>query len=140
MDSEKRKERAKALLTACDKGDGAAAAELINPDFTFQFMQDTSGWSVDGAEVSTRLDHDTFLNHGVSAAETVTKDKRLNFSFERAVCEGDNVMILGQSDALSLKGEPYRNKYCWYLRFDGERISELREYCDTKLANDVLFD
>jgi ketosteroid isomerase-like protein len=140
MTPDERKETARQLLKACDMGDGEAAAKLINDDFTFQFMEKADTWIVDGQEVSTRLDKATFLNYGISAAEQVTRDKRLNFSFDLAVGEGDHVMILGKSDAISLKGKPYQNNYVWYLRFTGDGISELREYCDTKHAHDVLFD
>lgn len=140
MGPEEQKEKAKQLLKACDAGDADAAAALIADDFTFQFMEKADSWMVDGQEVSTKLDRATFLNYGVSAAENVTLDKVLNFSFELAVSDGPHVMILGQSNAKSLKGKPYNNNYCWYLRFSGDRISELREYCDTKHAHDVLFD
>jgi len=140
MLSDERKQKARQLLKACDVGDGEAAAKLINDDFTFRFMEKAETWTVDGKEVSTTLDKATFLNYGVSAAENVTKDKLLNLSFDLTVGEGDHVMILGKSDALSLKGKPYQNNYVWYLRFTGNGISELREYCDTKHAHDVLFD
>jgi ketosteroid isomerase-like protein len=140
MNSDERKEKAKQLLKACDMGDAEAAEKLINDDFTFQFMEKADTWTVDGQEVSTRLDKPTFLNYGLGAAEQVTSNKRFNFGFDLAVNEGDHVMILGTSDARSLKGDPYRNNYVWYVRFSGEGISELREYCDTKHAHDVLFD
>lgn len=140
MTSEERKETARKLLRACDVGDAATAEALINEDFTFQFMEKADSWTVDGQEVSTRLDKPTFLAYGLSAADQVTSNKRFNFGFDLAVCEGDHVMILGTSDAVSLKGAPYRNNYVWYVRFAGDGISELREYCDTKHAHDVLFD
>ncbi|MDG2003482.1 MAG: hypothetical protein P8J20_09145 [Novosphingobium sp.] len=140
MDADGMKEKARQLLKACDLGDAASAAKLINDDFTFQFMEKAETWVVDGQEVSTKLDKPTFLDHGLGAAEQVTSGKRFNFSFDLAVSEGDHVMILGTSNALSLKGEPYQNNYVWYLRFSGDGISELREYCDTKHAHDVLFD
>lgn len=139
MNSEDMKDRARQLLKACDAGDGDAAEALISDDFTFRFMEQAESWSVDGQEVSTTLDRGTFLQYGVTAAAAVTQDK-LNFAFDLAVCEGPHVMVLGTSNALSLKGEPYKNNYCWYVRFDGDRISMLREYCDTKHARDVLFD
>ena len=131
MTADERKEKAKQLLKACDLGDAAAAASLINDDFTFQFMEKADTWTVDGQEVSTKLDKPTFLNYGLSAAESVTSGKRFNFAFDLAVTEGDHVMILGTSDALSLKGDPYRNNYVWYVRFSGDGISELREYTDS---------
>lgn len=139
MGPDEQKERAKQLLQACDTGDAEAADALIAEDFTFQFMEKADSWAVDGEEVSTKLDRKTFLVHGVGAAAQVTQDK-LNFSFELAVSEGPYVMILGQSNAKSLKGKAYNNNYCWYFRFTGDRVSEMREYCDTKHAHDVLFD
>lgn len=140
MDCEGRKQMAQQLLRACDIGDAPAAAGLINDDFTFRFMEQADSWTVDGQEVPTSLDKAAFLNHGLGAAEQVTSSKRFNFGFDLAVCEGDHVMILGTSDALSLKGDPYRNNYVWYVRFCGDGISEMREYCDTRHAHDVLFD
>jgi len=139
MELDEQKERARRLLKACDDGDREKAEALIADDFTFQFMEKADSWAVDGEVVSTKLDKQTFLVHGVGAAAQVTQDK-LNFSFDLAVSEGPHVMILGQSNAKSLKGKPYNNNYCWYVRFTGDRISELREYCDTKHAHDVLFD
>jgi len=140
MSSGERKDKAKELLRACDLGDAEAAATLINDDFTFQFMEKAETWTVDGQEVSTKLDKATFLQYGLGAADQVTSNKRFNFGFDLAVNEGDHVMILGTSDAVSLKGDPYRNNYVWYVRFSGDNISELREYTDTKHAHDVLFD
>jgi ketosteroid isomerase-like protein len=140
MDGEEKKEMARQLLGACDRGDGEAAARLINDDFTFRFMEHAETWTVDGQEVSTTLDRDTFLDYGISSADQVTRDGKFGFAFDLAVCEGDHVMILGTSDTHSHKGKPYRNSYVWYVRFSGDGISEMREYCDTKLAHDVLFD
>lgn len=135
-----RKDKAKQLLRACDAGDADAAALLLNEDFTFRFMENAETWTVDGQEVSTTLDRTTFLTYGITSAEQVTSDKKFGFGFDLAVSEGDHVMILGTSDTHSLKGDPYRNNYVWYVRFTGDGISEMREYCDTKHAHDVLFD
>jgi len=140
MGADERKDKAMQLLKACDMGDGEAASALINDDFTFRFMENAETWTVDGQEVSTTLDRTTFLTYGITSAEQVTSDKKFGFAFDLAVSEGDHVMILGTSDTHSLKGDPYRNNYVWYVRFTGDGISEMREYCDTKHAHDVLFD
>ncbi|MCX7864876.1 MAG: hypothetical protein N2423_07570, partial [Novosphingobium sp.] len=87
MTPEDRKEKARQLLRACDRGDAAAAAALINEDFTFQFMEKAKSWTVKGQEVPTRLDRQTFLAHGLSATDRVTSSKRFNFGFDLALCE-----------------------------------------------------
>ena len=139
MNAEEQKEKAKALLKACDAGDVSAASALIADDFTFQFMDHSASWSVDGVEIASILDRETFLTNGVTAGEAVTRDG-LNFEFDIAVGEGPYVALFGRSNGTSIKGKPYKNNYCWYVKFSGNNISELREYCDTNLAHQVLFD
>lgn len=139
MRSEQQKENAMALLRACDAGDAAAANALIADNFTFQFMDHSASWSVDGVEVASILDRDTFLTQGIAAGENVTRDG-LNFEFDLAISEGPHVALFGRSNGTSLKGEKYSNTYCWYVGFSGDKITELREYCDTHLAHRILFD
>lgn len=139
MNSQQQKEKAKTLLLACDAGDVAAADMLIADNFTFQFMDHSASWSVDGHEISSKLDRETFLRQGVTAGEAVTRDG-LNFAFDLAISEGPHVAIFGKSNGTSKSGKEYANSYCWYVGFSGEKIAELREYCDTHLAHQVLFD
>jgi ketosteroid isomerase-like protein len=139
MHPEEQKKRAIELLHAVDRGDAAATLKLISDDFHFQFMERRASWSVDGKEVSTRLDKETFLKHGVTAVANVTKDG-MHFKVHMAISEGPVVALFGESDGTSLKGKRYNNTYCWRFTFSGDKVSEMLEYCDTHHAHEVLFD
>jgi ketosteroid isomerase-like protein len=42
-------------------------------------------------------------------------------------------------NATSLKGGAYNNNYCWRIRFSGDKLCELLEFCDSHHAYEVLF-
>ena len=52
--------------------------------------------------------------------------------------EGDRVAVESESQADVINGTTYNNRYHCLLLFRGDRISEVREYCDTKYAADTL--
>lgn len=139
MTGEEKKAMAAKLLHGSASGDAAAVGSVINADFTFRFMQQAETWSADGIETSATLDRDSYLAHGVPVSGQITRDG-MHFTLELFVLDGDWLAVFGHSNATSLKGKPYNNEYCWRIRFSGQGISELREYCDTKHAYDVLFE
>ncbi|MGE3690402.1 MAG: nuclear transport factor 2 family protein [Novosphingobium sp.] len=139
MTEEEKKDMAARLLHASASGDAETVRAVINPDFTFRFMQKAESWSSDGKEVSATLDRDAYLENGVTVCKQITRDG-MHFTIELIVLDGDWMAVFGHSNATSLKGKPYNNNYCWRLRFSGNGVSELREYCDTKHAYDVLFE
>jgi ketosteroid isomerase-like protein len=54
------------------------------------------------------------------------------------VTEGPHVFVLAEADTIAAKGRPYRQRYAFYLRFEGELIAEGREYNDTNLVREVF--
>lgn len=139
MTREEKQAMAATLLHGSASGDAAAVASVINPDFTFRFMQKAESWSADGIETSATLDRDNYLKSGVPVSNQITRDG-MHFTLELFVLDGDWLAVFGHSNATSLQGKPYNNEYCWRIRFSGEGISELREYCDTHHAYEVLFE
>lgn len=139
MTDEVKKDMAARLLHASAGGDVEGVRAVINPDFTFRFMQKAESWSADGIETSATLDHDNYLAYGVPVSRQITRDG-MHFTIELYVLDGDWMAVFGHSNATSLKGKPYNNNYCWRLRFSGNGVSELREYCDTHHAYEVLFE
>ena len=57
---------------------------------------------------------------------------------EEIIAEGDRVVVLARGEVKTVRGEDYNNSYCFVLRMRGGRIVEVREYCDTALAERVL--
>jgi ketosteroid isomerase-like protein len=140
MTPEEQKKAAVELLEACEHDDVPTAERLLAPDFVYENMEPSAAaWSVNGQEVSNRLDRDTFIKFGVPANKTVTRDG-MHFRYDLLMSEGPHVAIFGGSDAIAHNGKPYANCYCWFFRFSGDRISLLREYRDTYLSRAVLFD
>jgi ketosteroid isomerase-like protein len=52
--------------------------------------------------------------------------------------EGPHVMVLAEADTVGIKGRRYRQRYAFYLRFEGDLIAEGREYNDTNLVREVF--
>ena len=53
---------------------------------------------------------------------------------EEIIAEGDRVVVLARGEVKTVRGEDYNNSYCFVLRMRDGRIAEVREYCDTALA------
>ena len=63
----------------------------------------------------------------------------LNMKFGTVICEGDHCAIQAESNATAMNGKKYNNRYHFDIRFDGDKIAEVREYCDTNHAREVFF-
>ena len=63
----------------------------------------------------------------------------LSMKFGTIICEGDHCAIQAESNATAMNGKKYNNRYHFYLRFAGDKIAEVREYCDTNHAREVFF-
>ncbi len=46
--------------------------------------------------------------------------------------------MLAAADTIASNGRNYRQRYSFYLRFEGGRIAEGREYNDTNLVREVF--
>lgn len=139
LTTDEMKDVATRLLHASASGDVETVASLINDDFHFQFMQKADSWSADGKETSAKLDRENYLAYGVPVSRQITRDG-MHFTVELILIDEPWVAVFGHSNATSLKGKEYNNNYCWRILFSGGKVSELREYCDTHHAYEVLFE
>lgn len=57
---------------------------------------------------------------------------------EHVVVAGDEAVVELRSDATARNGLKFDNRYCWVMRFDGERIVEVRAYLDSALVARAL--
>jgi ketosteroid isomerase-like protein len=62
----------------------------------------------------------------------------LKLKVEVVICEGEHVAALAAADTIASNGRRYRQRYNFYLRFEGDRIAEGREYNDTNLVREVF--
>lgn len=56
----------------------------------------------------------------------------------RFIADGDIVAVEAKGSNLTKQGQRYDNDYCLVFRFDGGRIKEVREYCDSVLTEKAL--
>jgi ketosteroid isomerase-like protein len=61
-----------------------------------------------------------------------------NFKFGVAISEGPHVAIQLEGDAIASNGKRYNNRYHFYFRFEGDKIAQVREYCDTNHVREVF--
>lgn len=54
------------------------------------------------------------------------------------VAEGDQVVVEARGDMTTRDGQKYDNEYCLIYRFEGGKIVEMREYCDSQLCEQRL--
>lgn len=139
MTPEAKKEAVVRLQKALDAGDRDTVAALLHDDYEFLSMEVADEWQENGKTFSGRLNKAQYLEFGVPACQRVTRGG-MNFTFELAACDGDHVFLLGNSNAIGHNGKPYNNVYCWYFRFEGDKIIHKREYRDTHHSRLVLFD
>lgn len=59
-------------------------------------------------------------------------------TIDRLIADGDYVVALVQGEARTHDGRPYDNTYCHVFRIVDGRITEVVEYLDSALTNDVL--
>jgi len=62
----------------------------------------------------------------------------LAFVIHGMVAENDLVAVEAESTGVHVSGKPYNNRYHFLIRLRGGRISEVREYLDTEMVQDVI--
>ena len=55
------------------------------------------------------------------------------------VAEGPHVAIQAEADTMAGNGKRYANRYHFYIRFEGDRIVQAREYNDTNHVRETFF-
>lgn len=136
MNSEGKKQRAIEFLTLCGKGQVEKAIPMITDDYYFESMKRTNPPGQEDQPIQNIVDRETFLAYVPGVLERTQGG--LNLKVDSAMGDGDQVALFGTSNAVTLKGKRYSNAYCWYFRFDGDRIALFREYCDFHLVHTVL--
>jgi ketosteroid isomerase-like protein len=130
MDLAAHKERAVAFVMQMNAPDPAVLAELIGDDFEFEFMMRTPGAKVQK--------HDDFLKWFPKIMQSWFPNG-LNMKVLTIVAEGPHVAIQAEADTIAGNGKRYANRYHFYVRFEGERIVQAREYNDTNHVRETFF-
>ncbi len=130
MTQAEQKQRAIRFLENFNHPDPKIFEELITEDFTFEIVSALKEFPpirgrANFASVETANLLKLFPNG-------------LKMKLGTIICEGPHVAVLAEADTFAANGRPYRQRYNFYLRFDGDKIAEGREYNDTNLIREVF--
>jgi ketosteroid isomerase-like protein len=130
MDAATQKQRALAFLEQMNHPDANVLAELIADDFEFEFM-------MRGPGVKAQK-HDEFLKWFPKIMKSWFPNG-LNMKFHTVVAEGPHIAVQAEADTVAGNGKHYSNRYHFFIRFEGDRIAQAREYNDTNHVRETFF-
>ncbi len=130
MTAEEQKRRAIRFLENFNHPDQRVFEELITDDFTFEI-------------VTAIKDFPPARGKAEFAAGETERLKALfpnglKMKLGTIICEGPHVAVQAEADTVAMNGRPYKQRYHFYLRFEGDLIAEGREYNDTNLVREVF--
>jgi ketosteroid isomerase-like protein len=130
MTQAEQKRRAIRFLENFNHPDAKVFEELTTENFTFEIVSGIKEFP----PIRGRANF--------AAAETANLIKLfpngLKMKLGTVICEGPHVAVLAEADTVAANGRPYRQRYNFYLRFEGDKIAEGREYNDTNLVREVF--
>ena len=129
MTPEQQKQRAVEFLSMLENPDPAKIEPIVADNFEWRVMTRMEGFApVKGKEALKGFAKGlkTMMPHG------------LNMKYGTVFSEGNNVSVQCESNTTAANGRNYSNLYHFYLKFDGDRIAQVLEYCDTNHAREVF--
>jgi len=130
MASDEQKQLAIAFLENFNQADPEVFERLITDDFRFEIVSSLKEFPpiIGGRDFARR------------EAETLKRlfPEGLKLKLETVIGDGQHVVVLGEADTLAMNGQRYHQRYAFYLRFEGGKIAEGREYNDTNLVREVF--
>ena len=111
---------------------GLASAD---PTAFLDSMADEITWIIMGqSRVSGRYQSKTAIQSDLVPALFANFATEYRNYAEEIIAEGDRVVVLARGEVKTVRGEDYNNEYCFVFRMQEGKVLEVREYCDTALA------
>ncbi len=132
MTIDQQRERARRFLDNFNYPEPRVFDELVTEDFSFEIVSSMK-------EFPPIRGRREFVDKEVATLRRLFP-KGLNMTLETLICEGPHVAALAHCDTVADNGQRYRQRYNFYLRFEGDLIAEGREYNDTDLIRRVFMD
>jgi ketosteroid isomerase-like protein len=130
MDAAQYKERAIRFLENFNHPDPALFEELVTDNFSFEMITTMKEFApVRGRAAFARMETER-LN--------ALFPEGLKMEIVTVVCDGPQVAVQAKCDTVAMNGRRYVQRYHFYLRFEGELITEGLEYNDTNLVREVF--
>ena len=130
MTSAEKKELATEFLSEFEDPDPVRLATMVANDFEWKVMTRMEG-------IPPVKGHDGLRN--LAKIIKAMMPGGLGLKIETIICEGNRCAIQAESNTVAANGKKYNNRYHFDIRFDGDKIAEVREYNDTNHAREVFF-
>ena len=129
MTPAQQKERAVEFLTMLNDVDPIKLETMVADHFEWRVMTRMPGFApVKGKQALS----------GFAKGLKAMMPNGANIKIDTVFSEGNHVSVQAESDTTAANGRHYNNLYHFYIKFDGDKISEVREYCDTNHAREVF--
>ena len=125
-----KKELATEFLSEFEDPDPARLATMVASDFEWKVMTRMGG-------MAPAKGHEGLKNFAKGIK--VMMPGGLGLKIYTVICEGNRCAIQAESNTVAANGKKYNNRYHFDIRLDGDKIAEVREYCDTNHAREVFF-
>jgi ketosteroid isomerase-like protein len=130
MTQQEQKEHARKFIQNIHDRQPNVFADLITDNFEFEIMGRLPGLEpIRGKRV--------FMENFIPLVQRFLPNG-MNFKFGAIFSEGPHVSIQGECDCTAANGKRYANRYHWYIRFEGDRIAQVREYNDTNHIREAV--
>ena len=126
--SEANKTTVQKFLKALGSGDAATLKTLVTEDV----MVITAGSS----NVSGPRDYNVIM--GIADAFPKITKSGIEFKILNLTAEDDRVACEAQGFSTMINGKAYNNEYHFLFSFRDGKVCQVKEYLDTKLADEVL--
>jgi uncharacterized protein len=130
MNTAEKKELATDFLTEFEDPDPVRLATMVANDFEWKVMTRMEG-------IPPVKGHDGLRN--LARVIKAMMPGGLGLKIETIICEGNRCAVQAESNTVAANGKKYNNRYHFDIRFDGDKIAEVREYNDTNHAREVFF-
>jgi ketosteroid isomerase-like protein len=130
MTADEYKQRVIRFLENFNHPDPRVFADLVTDDFNFEMITTMR-------EFAPVRGKTAFAQMETERLKALFPDG-LRMKLGTIVCEGPHVAVQAECDTIAMNGRRYIQRYHFYLRFEGERIAEAREYNDTNLVREVF--
>jgi ketosteroid isomerase-like protein len=118
------------IMDALARGDTKPFGEAMSEDFTWTIIGSTA-WS--RRYKGRTMVRKALIEPLFAQFAGVYTNRAINI-----IAESDTVVVECRGNSMTKSGKPYNNEYCYVITMAGGRLTELREYCDTALIEDVL--
>jgi len=130
MNTAEKKELATEFLSEFEDPDPVRLATMVANDFEWKVMTRMEG-------MPPVRGHDGLRN--LAKVIKAMMPGGLGLKIETIICEGNRCAVQAESNTVAANGKKYNNRYHFDIRFDGDKIAEVREYNDTNHAREVFF-